>query len=102
MDLSTNSIVATQKQLINFEKTFATYKKVEFYTTPFFGFVVIPILAKELRDIDVFAMPKFFIIVYVFGLSIGIALEVWIYKYWYEPKLKQARRNLEELENFEV
>ena len=101
IDFYNSSIVELQKKLARVKQKYLLYKKLEMLSFPLFAIVISPIGAKSLRNFDILSHPYSFIIAFVLSLSLGYPLMLWVYKNWYEKKIKNTNTFLEELNKFE-
>jgi len=101
IDFYSQSIIEIQRYLAAFSKRYLNYKKIELFTMPIFVIVVAPILGKALKGFNLFTIPLQYAIAVGLGLIIGYPVVLWIYKHWYENKLKNANDFLNELLDYE-
>jgi len=101
MDYYNTPVLELQKQLSFFQAFYSKMKKIDFYTLPLAIFALMPILFKVLHNLNVFDYPKIFISALVIGLAITYPLLIWVYRNWYDRKVKAANQFLSELQEFE-
>lgn len=101
VDFYKDSILKIQKQLIKFRKIYFEAKKYGLYTGPILIISLAPIISKALTDIDIFQFPLRYAIYIGISLIIGYPVSIWIYKYWYEDKMIDTDRFIEEITRFE-
>jgi len=101
IDYYNSSVVELQKTLSKFQQKYLQYKKIEILIVPFFVITVAPILGIAMRNFDILAYPTRFIIVIIVSLVISYPGMIWIYKNWYEKRIKNTTDFLEEINNFE-
>ncbi|MCF8219586.1 MAG: hypothetical protein K9I29_09555 [Bacteroidales bacterium] len=102
LDFYNQSVLNIQKRLARIKKKYLQYKRFELYTIPLFVIVAAPILAKAMRGFDFFASPLKYAISFVVAVGIGYPITIWIYKNWYDKKLKNTDTFINELEKFEL
>lgn len=101
VDFYKDSILKIQKQLIEFRKIYFGAKKYGLYTGPILVISMAPIISKALTGIDIFQFPIKYAIGVGISLIIGYPVSIWIYKNWYEDKMIDTDRFLEEITIFE-
>ncbi|MGM0612455.1 MAG: hypothetical protein ACQESM_02970 [Bacteroidota bacterium] len=101
LDFYNQSVLNIQKRLAKIKKKYLQYKRFELYTIPLFVIVAAPILAKAMRGFDFFESPLKYAISFAVAIGIGYPITIWIYKNWYDKKLKNTDNFLNELEEFE-
>ena len=101
LDFYNHSVLSIQKRLAKIKKKYLNYKKFELFTIPLFIIVAAPILAKAMRGFDLFGSPLKYAIAFALAVGIGYPITVWIYKNWYDKKLRNTDNFLSELESFE-
>lgn len=101
LDFYNQPILNIQKQLATIKKKYLNYKRIELFSYPLFVVVAAPILGKALRGFDLFTSPTRFAIAVGLSLVIGYPISIWVYKNWYDKKLKNAEDFLGELNKFE-
>jgi hypothetical protein len=100
IDYYNSPVVELQKSLSKFKKSYLIFKKSELFIFPVFAIAAIPILAKR-RNLDILSHTEVYIITVISILVIGIPILMWIYKHWYEKKIKNTSDFLIELNKFE-
>ena len=100
VDFNKDSILKIQKQLIEYKKRFFGTKRFMTFTGPLFVIVSIPLISKVLAGVDIFKFPVVYFIAVAMTLLIGYPVSVWINKNWYENKIIDADRFLDELNSF--
>jgi len=101
IDYYNSSVIDLQKVLAIVKKKHLQYKRGEIFLFPIFVLVVIPIVAQGLRNLDIMANPELYIIAMIGSLGLGYPILIWVYKNWYEKKLKNTNDLLQELNKFE-
>ncbi|WP_282147551.1 hypothetical protein [Algibacter lectus] len=101
IDYYNSSVIELQKALSKMKNKFFLYKRIEIFSFPFFTLAFLPIGAKAIRNFDILAHPTRFAIALVLGLVLGYTLALWIYKNWYEQKIKNTNDFINELNRFE-
>jgi hypothetical protein len=94
-------IVDLQKSVSKAKQKYRNYKKFEFYIFPLYAITFMPPFAKLVRNVDFYAIPYQFLIAVGGAIGLGYPLIIWIYKHWYEKKLTNVDKFLEELNRFE-
>jgi uncharacterized membrane protein len=102
VDYYNSSITDLQKSMNLIKQKYLQFNKYEFYIFPFFALVAAPILAKAIGNFDLYAHPYRFVITIIGALGLGYPLVIWIYKNWYEKKLRNTSKFLEDLYKFEA
>ena len=101
LDFNKNSILKIQKQLIEYKKRFFGTKRFNTFTGPIFVIVSTPLTSKIFTGVDIFSFPVVYVIAVALALLVGYPVAVWINKNWYENKIIETDRFLEELNSFE-
>ena len=71
------------------------------FTGPLFVIVSVPLISRVLVGVDIFKFPGVYIIAVAMALLIGYPVSVWINKNWYENKIIDTDKFLDELNSFE-
>ncbi|MBN2894143.1 MAG: hypothetical protein JXL97_19890 [Bacteroidales bacterium] len=101
VDFNKDSILKIQKQLIEYKKRFFGAKRFMTFTGPLFVIVSVPLISRVLAGVDIFKLPGVYFIAVAMALLIGYPVSVWINKNWYENKIIDTDRFLDELNSFE-
>lgn len=101
VDFNKDSILKIQKQLIEYKKKFFGAKRFMTFTGPLFVIVSVPLISRVLVGVDIFKFPGVYIIAVAMALLIGYPVSVWINKNWYENKIIDTDKFLDELNSFE-
>ncbi|WP_321288292.1 hypothetical protein [uncultured Sunxiuqinia sp.] len=101
VDFNKDSILKIQKQLIEYKKKFFGAKRFMTFTGPLFVIVSVPLISRVLVGVDIFKFPSVYIIAVAMALLIGYPVSVWINKNWYENKIIDTDKFLDELNSFE-
>jgi len=101
VDFYNDSILKIQKQLNEFRKMYLIIKKYGLYTGPILVISMLPITVKALTGIDIFQVPIRYAIAVGLCLIVGYPISIWTYKNWYENKMIDTDRFLEEITRFE-
>jgi hypothetical protein len=102
VDFHNDSIIKIQKQMIEYKKRFFSVKKYMLYTGPILAIACMPILVRAMTGIDIFELPVNYTVGVVIALIIGHPVAAWINKNWYEKKMIDTERFLEEINKFET
>jgi len=100
-DYYNSPVIKLQKSLLKFRQIYLKFKKYELYIFPVLAIAAIPILVKGMANIDILSNPEIYIIAVIGALVLGIPKAMWIYKHWYEKKIKNTSDFLAELNRFE-
>lgn len=100
-DYYNSPVIKLQKSLLKFRQIYLKFKKYELYIFPVLAIAAIPILVKGMANIDILSNPEIYIIAVICALVLGIPKAMWIYKHWYEKKIKNTSDFLAELNRFE-
>ena len=101
VDFNNDSILKIQKQFIKYKKRYFSTKRFGSYTGFVFVIVSTPLISKVMAGVDIFKHPVVYAIAVALALIIGYPVSVWINKNWYENKIIDTDRFLEELNTFE-
>jgi len=101
IDFYYSPIIELQKSVNIFKQKYLQFKKYELYVFPVFAISVSPILAKAMRNFDLFAHPYRYIIAIVLSLILYYPLAIWFYKNLFEKRIRNTTTFLEELIRFE-
>jgi hypothetical protein len=101
IDFYNSTVVTLQKALNSFQLRYFKINKYELYLFPVFLITIIPIMAKALINLDVYSHLNKFILYVVIGFVFYYSAAIWIYKDWYEKKMKYTSKFLNELNKFE-
>lgn len=101
IDFYYSPIIELQKSVNIFKQKYLQFKKYELYVFPVFAISVSPILAKAMRNFDLFAHPYRYIIAIVLSLILYYPLAIWFYKNLFEKRVRNTTTFLEELIRFE-
>ena len=95
-------VLELQRSILRFKEKFLLYKKIEFIIFPLSLIPLWIILFKAVRNIDIYTniLPSL-IISAILGLILGYICMIWIYKHWYEKKIKNTMNFLEDIKKFE-
>ena len=102
LDFYSQSILDIQKQLTRIKKKHLNYKRYELYSLPLFVIVAVPTLGKAMHGFDIYASPTRFAIAVGLALILGYPITIWVYKNWYDKKLKNTNDFIAELSRFET
>lgn len=102
VDFYNDSIIKIQKQMIKYKKHFFSMKKYMLYTGPVFVIAAFPFLAKAMTGLDIFMLPVNYAVGVAIALIIGYPVSIWINKHWYENKMIDTEKFLEEINKFET
>ncbi len=102
VDFHNDSIIKIQKQMIEYKKRFFSAKKYMLYSGPVFVIAAAPFLAKAMTGVDMFKLPVNYAVGVAIALIIGYPVTAWINKNWYENKMTDTERFLEEINKFET
>jgi len=100
IDYHNTPVVDLQKNISIVKHKYLQYKKGEMFLFPIFALIAMPILAKGLGNLDIMAYPEKFIIALIGAIGLGYPILIWIYKNWYDKKLKNTNDFLQELNKF--
>lgn len=101
IDYYFSPIIEIQKAVNTFKHKYMQFKKYELYVCPVFAISVSPILAKALRNLDLYDHPTRFIIAIVLSLILYYPLAIWFYKNLFDKKVRNTNMFLNELIKFE-
>ncbi len=101
IDYYSEPVVVLQKKIGRLKQKFLLYRKIEFAIFPIFAIVAMPILCMALRHVDIYLYPWLYLSAFGMSVGMGYPLMIWIYKFCYEKKLKNANNFLAELNRFE-
>jgi hypothetical protein len=101
IDFYYSPIIELQKSVNIFKQKYLQFKKYELYVFPVFAISASPILAKAMRNFDLFAHPYRYIIAIVLSLILYYPLAIWFYKNLFEKRVRNTTTFLEELIRFE-
>ncbi|MBN2893189.1 MAG: hypothetical protein JXL97_15065 [Bacteroidales bacterium] len=102
VDFNKESILNIQKQIIKYKKRYFNTKRIMSYTGPVFIIASTPLISIVIAGVNIFSFPVVYAIAVAMALIIGYPVSVWINKNWYENKIIDSDRFLEELNNFEI
>jgi len=94
-------VIELQKAVQLFKTKYLKFKKYEIGLIPFSAVIIVPVLAKELRNIDVFNDVLMYAGVVVIAIVFSYSASAWVYRYLYDMKLKNASAFLDELRLYE-
>jgi hypothetical protein len=100
IDYYNASVLDLQKSVSLIKKKIAQFKIYEFIIFPFLGITALPILEKAIKNLDMYQNPKLFTIAVFAMLAIGYPMMMWVYKHWYEKKIKNTEQFLKEIEAY--
>ena len=101
IDYYNTDVLSLQKKLSLFNRKYLQYKKGEILLFPLLAVAAMPILFKAIHNYDIMNDLTRYIITLMGALGIGYPILFWIYKNWYEKKIKNTNHFLKELEKFE-
>jgi len=101
IDYYNTSVLSLQKQLSSFQKMFNNYKRTGLYLLPLAIISIFPIIVKILNGHDAMDYPGSLIFNYLIILGISYPLLIWIFRHFFEKKIKAAKQFLSELKEFE-
>lgn len=101
IDFYAQSILEIQKQFILIQKKYMSYKRFELFSFPLIVIVLIPVVGMAAYGFNFFQSPVRYAIGAVLAMGLGYPIAFWIYKNWYDKKLLDANKFLEELSIFE-
>jgi hypothetical protein len=94
-------VIESQKKLNLFNQKYLIFRKLELSIFPACAISLTPILVKAVRNFDVFANIGRYGIGLILTIAIGYSLILWIYRNWYDKKIRNTKKFLEEIKNFE-
>jgi hypothetical protein len=94
-------IIESQKKFNLFNHKYLMFRKLELGVFPVCAISLTPILVKAVRNFDVFANIGRYGIGLIIAIAIGYTLALWIYKNWYDMKIENTKKFLEEINKFE-
>jgi hypothetical protein len=101
IDYYNSSVVELQKSILKVKQKYLQYKKVELSAFPLFAVFASPIVFKALKDGDLYSHPYKYLLGVILILGLAYPIAIWIYKNWYEKKIKNTANFLQELNRFE-
>lgn len=101
IDFYNSPIIELQKSINLFKQKYLLFKKYELYVFPVFAISVSPVLAKAMRDFDLYAHPYRFVIAIILSLILYYPLAIWFYKNLFDKKVRNTTTFLDELIRFE-
>jgi len=101
MDYYNAPVLELQKQLSTFKAFYNKMKKIDFYIMPVAILAAMPLVFRVIHHLNIFNYPKMFIFTLLIGLAIAYPGLIWVYRNWYDKKVKAADRFLSELQEFE-
>lgn len=101
IDFYNSPLIELQKSINLFKQKYLLFKKYELYVFPVFAISVSPVLAKAMRDFDLYAHPYRFVIAIILSLILYYPLAIWFYKNLFDKKVRNTTTFLDELIRFE-
>lgn len=101
IDYYFSPVIELQKAVNIFKHKYLQFKKYELYVFPIFTISSAPILAKALRNFDLYEHPTRFIIAIVLSLILYYPLAFWFYRDIFDKKLRNTSSFLDKLSRFE-
>lgn len=101
IDFYNSPVIELQKSINLFKQKYLQFKKYELYVFPVFAISVSPVLAKAMRDFDLYAHPYRFVIAIILSLILYYPLAIWFYKNLFDKKVRNTTTFLDELIRFE-
>ena len=101
IDYYYSPVVELQKSINTLNQKYQKYKKFVLYSIPLFAISAAPILGISLRNFDIYEHPIRFIVAIVLSLILGYPTQIWIYKNFYDKKIINTTKFLDELNKFE-
>lgn len=101
IDFYNSPIIELQKSINLFNQKYLQFKKYELYVFPVFAISVSPVLAKAMRDFDLYAHPYRFVIAIILSLILYYPLAIWFDKNLFDKKVRNTTTFLDELIRFE-
>lgn len=101
IDFYNSPVIELQKSINLFKQKYLLFKKYELYVFPVFAISVSPVLAKAMRDFDLYAHPYRFVIAIILSLILYYPLAIWFYKNLFDKKVRNTTTFLDELIRFE-
>ncbi len=106
IDYYNTPVLELQKQLAKFDTTYKLGRKISAFILPILLpagliFITTVFAALGLTNINILAWPKLFVINCLVVLAITYPLLFWIYRNFFDKRLKAARQFLSELQEFE-
>lgn len=97
-------VVSLQKELADYERFYYKQKKILFLMMPVMFMAFFPVLNMDMNGFDLFKYSRIWkdiIPVVLVGLILTYALVIWIYRTFYERKIRNIKELLGQLEYFE-
>lgn len=100
IDYYGSPVVEVQKQILLLKRKSLYFRKFELILLPLVILPLLPLLFKAVHNIDIYQNLRLLIIEVVVMLGLGYPLMLWVYKYLYGKKFKNAENLLAELDKF--
>lgn len=101
IDYFGSPVVKVQREILALKKRTLQFRKYELILVPLLSIPLLPLLFKVVHNIDIYQNVQMLVIDTVIILGVGYPSVIWVYKYLYDKKFKNAETLLTELEEFE-
>ena len=95
-------VLDLQMQLSMFNTFYSKVRKIDLCTMAFALLAMVPIGVRAIHGYDILqSHPRLFVMTGLIMLVLAYPMMIWIYRNWYDKKIKAARQFFSELQEFE-
>lgn len=101
IDYYGSPVVKVQREFLSLKRKVLRFRKYELILMPVYLLPLLPLLFKFMYDIDIYKNMRLLVFEVIIVLGLGYPLVIWIYKYFYGKKIRNAENLLLDLDKFE-
>lgn len=101
IDYYSSPVLKVQRDILTLKKKTLRFRKYELILIPLLVLPLLPLLFKVVYNIDIYQNIRILVFEVVVILGLAYPLTIWVYKYLYDKKFKNAENLLAELDRFE-